>query len=710
MDVYINKVEGNNENEVQNPLLAVSSLPFGAPMFDKIHNHDYMPAFNMALKKAYDEIDKIAENPQAPSFENTIEALEYSGMDLDKVCSVFFNLLEADSDDEKQNIAEEISPKLTEFSMYVSQNEKLFKRVKAVVAQIKNVDSQQKRLLENTYKDFLRSGADLQSPQKERFKEISERLSLLQLKFSHNVLEATKEFVLVVEQEKLLTGLPTYLMEEAKAEAERRKVDGWAFTLDFTVYNPFMKFCENRDLRHKMYMAYNSRAIDGKFDNKNIIAEIVALRAEKAELLGYDTYADYALEERMAKKKSTVEEFLTALMSKTLPFAEKDVARVEEYAKLLVSRTSLDSQLSTKVGNQDVFDFMPWDFKYYAEKLKQEKYSFDDSLIKPYFKLEKCLDAIFGLAGKLYGLKFIEKKDIPVYHEDVMVFDVLDSNSEHLSLLYMDFFPRKSKSGGAWMTEFRGQFSYHGKDYRPFISVVTNVSKPTKDKPSLLTHNELTTLLHEFGHALHGMLSRGKYPSMSGTSVARDFVELPSQIMENWAFEPEFLKSFAAHYQTGETIPEEYVTRIVEAKNFLSGYSQVRQLQFGYIDMAWHVLSKKQASEVTAEKVIDFEKEALKSSRTLKYIPGTVISTTFGHIFSGGYSAGYYSYKWAEVLEADAFALFLEKGIFSREAADRFRINILEKGSSEDEMKLYVDFRGHRPNQDSLMEKLGLKN
>lgn len=443
-------------------------------------------------------------------------------------------------------------------------------------------------------------------------------------------------------------------------------------------------------------MAYNSRAIDGKYDNKPVIAEIVKIRSEIAKILGYKTYADYALEERMAHSKENVEKFLEDLVSTSLPYAHMEVDAIKEYAR--------------NNGLKD--EFKHWDFKFYAEKLKEDRYNIDDSLLKPYFRLDKCVQALFSLANRLYGLTFEERFDVPKYHEDVRTFEVFEpvrnsseggNQRKHLSLLYMDFFPRKSKQPGAWMTEFRDQYRFHGKDIRPFISIVTNVSKPTADKPSLLTHSEFVTLLHEFGHALHGMLSKGTYPSMTGTSVARDFVELPSQIMENWGYEPEFLNTFATHYQTGENIPKEYLDRILDAKNYLAAYMQVRQLHFGIIDMAWHDTLPDFDFDV-----VGFEQRILEPYRTLDYVPGTDVSTAFGHIFSGGYSAGYYSYKWAEVLEADAFGLFKEKGIFNKEVADKFRTCILEKGSSDDELQLYMHFRGRKPDSNALMESLGL--
>ena len=486
-----------------------------------------------------------------------------------------------------------------------------------------------------------------------------------------------------------LEGLLDYLVAQAAQTASEKGRKGWTFDLSAPSYRPFMKFSAKRDLRERMYMAYNTRAASGEFSNVQVVKDIASLRLKIANLLGYSTYADYALERRMVKTPAQVNTFLDSLLEPSLPAAKKEVAAVVAYAR--------------EHGFEDEV-FQPWDFPYWTERLRNERYSLDDSEVKPYFRLENCIEAVLGLAGRLYGLSFEERGDIPAYHKDVKVFDVKDRDGKHMALFYADFFPRASKRSGAWMTEFRGQKVVDGKDLRPFISIVTNFSKPSGSNPSLLTHDELTTFLHEFGHSLHGMLSQGHYGSMCGTNVARDFVELPSQIMENWAFEPEYLQSFARHWQTGEPIPSDLVDRIVSARNYMAAQLQVRQLRFGILDMAWHSIT-----EVPQEDTIEFERKALAASALLPKLPGCCISTSFSHIFSGGYSAGYYSYKWAEVLEADAFSLFKEKGIFNTEVSEAFRREILSRGSSEDEAVLYRNFRGHDPDPKALLDKLGIK-
>ncbi len=590
-----------------------------------------------------------------------------------------------------QEIAEKVSPMLTEYSMYVSLNKKLFERVKAVYEKRESLglEPDQLRVLGNHYRSFTRNGANLNEEDKAEYGRLSEQLSLATLSFGKNVLAATNAYTLNVTDTTELDGLPAYVVEAAAETAKEKGLEGWAFTLDYPSYSPFMKFSRNRELRRQMYMAYNTRAISGENSNQDNVRKIVDLRIKIANILGYKTYADYALEERMAKNTKTVDDFLAQLVIPSLPFAKAEVADILAYAK--------------KNGFEDGV-LMPWDFSYWSERYQEAEYSLNEELLKPYFKLENCIDAVFGLAHRLYGLNFTLRTDIPGYNKDVKVYDVTDGNGVHKALFYADFFPRASKRGGAWMTEFRGQSIEDGVEKRPFISIVTNFSKPTSTAPSLLTHYELTTFLHEFGHALHGILAEGRYPSITGTSVARDFVELPSQIMENWAYEPEYLNTFAKHYQTGEAIPSELISKIVAAKNYLAGYSQVRQLQFGLLDMAWHSLT---AVPENLD-VLAFEKKALEPYAVTVTLPETCTSTSFSHIFSGGYSAGYYSYKWAEVLEADAFSLFEEKGIFNTEVSHSFRDNILSKGDSEDPAVLYRNFRGHDPQPSALMKKLGL--
>lgn len=695
-----------------NPLLTDSTLPYGAPQFDKIKTEHYLPAFEQAITEAKAEIDAIVNNPDAPTFENTIAALDEAGGRLNDAAGIFYNLMEADTNDQMQDIAEKVSPMMTEYSMYVSLNEPLFARVKAVHESAEGLEPDQARLLEKTWKSFVRSGANLGAEDKETYSKLSEQLSLLTLQYGKNVLAATNAFTLNLTDEADLEGLPDFVREAAVETAKSKEMEGWAFDLSAPSYGAFMKYSTRRDLRQKMWMAYNTRATEGENSNIELCRQIAESRLKIANILGYETYADYALEERMAKNPQTVNEFIQKLLEPSLPAAKAEVKELYEYAR---ANGFEDSEIQ------------PWDFGFWSEKLKDARYSINDEQLKPYFRLESCIDAAFGLAEKLYGLTFEERKDIPVYHPDVKVYDVKDADGVHKALFYADFFPRASKRGGAWMTEFRGQSIVNGVEKRPFISLVTNFTKPTAGKPALLTHDELTTLLHEFGHSLHGILAEGRYSSLTGTNVSRDFVELPSQIMENWAFEPEFLDTFARHFETGEALPDTLINKIVEAKNYNAAYAQVRQLQFGILDMAWHTLKggsesahfDASASSATGSRLSDlktmqelgtiaFEKEALKSSNVIPSIPEACISTSFSHIFSGGYSAGYYSYKWSEVLEADAFSLFKEKGIFSTEVSHSFRDNILSKGCSEDEDVLYRRFRGHDPEPEALLEKLGI--
>ena len=676
--------------KMENPLLTESTASFGAPQFDKIKNEHYLPAFEQGIAEAKAEIDAIVANEAEPTFENTIEAMEYAGQTLNKVASIFYALMEANTNETMQEIAEQISPMLTEYSMYVSLNNDLFQRVK-VVYEMKDelgLDKDQMTLLEDNYKSFVRGGANLSDEDKAVYSKLSEEPSLTTLQFSKNVLAATNAYTLHIADSADLAGLPEYVKTMGAETAKEKGLEGWAYTLDYPSYSPFLKYSTNRELRKQIWMAYNTRAIGGENDNTEIVKKIVDLRIKIANILGYETYADYALENRMAKDKKTVDEFIMQLLEPSMPFAKKDVADVYAYAK---KNGFEDSQL------------MPWDFTYWSERYQEAEYSLSAEELKPYFQIESCIDAVFGLATRLYGITFEELNNVPVYHEDVKVYEVKDADGSHLALFYADFFPRASKRGGAWMTDFRGQSIRNGVEYRPFVTIVCNFTKPTADAPALITHDELTTFLHEFGHALHGIFAKGRYPSLTGTSVSRDFVELPSQIMENWAFEPEYLNSFAKHYQTGEPIPAELIEKIVAAKNYLAAYGQVRQLHFGYLDMAWHSLT-----EVPAIGTVEFEQNVLAPYSVMPAAEGAAFSSSFSHIFSGGYSAGYYSYKWAEVLEADAFSLFKEKGIFNQEVAESFRRNILEMGGAEDEAVIYRNFRGHDPQPEALMKKLGL--
>ena len=677
-------------SNMENPFLTESSAPFGAPQFDKIRNEHYLPAFEAGIAEAKAEIDAIVANQEEPTFENTIEAMEYAGETLNGVASIFYNLMEANTNDEMQQIAEQLSPMLTKYEMYVSLNAALFERVKAVYEKRNELglDKDQLKLLEDNYKGFVRGGANLSDEDKALYSKWSEELSLATLQFSKNVLAATNAYTLHITDEADLAGLPEFVKTMAAETAADKGLEGWAFTLDAPSYSPFLKYSSVRELRKEIWTAYNTRATSGEFDNTQIVRNIVDLRIKIANILGYETYADYALEERMAKSKDTVNGFIKDLLEPSIEFAKKDVADVFAFAK---KNGFEGSQLES------------WDFSYWSEKYQQAEYSLSAEELKPYFQLESCIDAVFGLATRLYGISFTELDNVPVYHEDVKVYEVKDADGSHLALFYADFFPRASKRGGAWMTEFRGQSIKDGVERRPFISTVMNFTKPTADAPALITHDELTTFLHEFGHALHGMFAQGRYGSLTGTNVSRDFVELPSQIMENWAFEPEYLNSFAKHYQTGEPIPAELIEKIVAAKNYLAGYAQVRQLHYGYLDMAWHTLT-----ELPAEGTIEFEQKVLSKYSVMPAVEGAAFSTSFSHIFSGGYSAGYYSYKWAEVLEADAFSLFKEKGIFNTEVSSSFRENILSKGGTDEASVLYRNFRGHDPEPQALMEKLGL--
>ena len=673
-----------------NPLLVESTAPHGAPQFTQITNEHYKPAFEQAVREARADIAAIVGNAQAPTFANTIEALEFSGRRLDRISNIFFNLNEAHTNDTMQALALELSPMLTEFSNVVSLDPKLFARVKAVYDRRESLglNAEQRRLLEKTYKGFARSGAALSDGDKKIYRELTARLSELSLQFNQNSLAATNAFTLHVTDPAVVGELPDFVREGMAAEAKERGLDGWVVTLQIPSMVPFMTYSSNRALKEKLWRAYNTRCVGGEFDNSAIVEEIADKRLQLAGLLGYETYADYVLEERMAESSPTVNAFLAELLDRAVEAARRDVETVAGYARA----QGFDAEL------------MPWDFGYYSEKLKHERYELSEELTKPYFQLENVRRGMFELANRLYGITLRENPEIPVYHPDVKAYEVFDADGSFLAVLYMDFFPRASKRGGAWMTEFRQQGVENGVETRPLISVVYNFTKPTDSLPSLLTFDEVTTMLHEFGHALHGIFAAGTYPSLTGTAVYRDFVELPSQIMENWAYEKEFLDLFAVDYRTGEKMPAELIRRILDAKNYLAAYSHIRQVAYGLCDMAWHSIS-----EPVKMPVVDFEKKAIARAQVLPYVDGQCTSTSFGHIFSGGYAAGYYSYKWAEVLEADAFSLFKEKGIFDRETAASFRENILSKGGSEHPMKLYVRFRGHKPDTQALFDKMGIE-
>ena len=669
-----------------NPLLMESPLPYGAPQFDKISEEHYIPAFKQAIKEGKAEIDAIVNNREAPSFSNTIEALDYAGSALNKVGGIFYNLLEADANDTLQQIAEEISPLMTEYSMYVSLNEKLFERVKEVYSKRAslNLDPAQVKLLTDTYKSFERSGANLNDEDKKTYAAIEEELSLLTLQFQKNQLSSTNAFSMNLHDEAELAGLPDFVKDMAAQAAKDKGTDGWLFDLSAPSYGGFMKYSDRRDLREKYYRAYNTRAFGDEWDNCETIKKIVDLRYRKAALLGYKDFADYQTGERMVKNGAAVWDFIGQLSEPAKPVAEEELEELNRYAR-------------SKGFDGD--RIMPWDFSYWAEKMRVEKYDLSVEEMKPYFRLEDCIDAIFSLANRLYGISF-KPIDIPVYHPDVKVYEVSDADGSHLALFYADFFPRASKRSGAWMTEFRGLKIENGVEERPIISLVTNFTKPTADSPSLLTHDEFTTMLHEFGHSLHGIMAKGRYPSQTGTNVDHDFVELPSQIMENWGYEKEFLNTFARHYKTGEPIPDEMIGKIKASMNYMSAYYHMRQIQFGVLDMSWHTLTAPISTSV-----IRFEKDVLKETDVLPPVDDCIISTSFSHIFSGGYAAGYYSYKWAEVLAADGFSLFKEKGIFDKETAGKFR-HLLEQGGSVDPAILYRDFRGHDPQPEALLRQL----
>lgn len=675
---------------MENPLLQESKLPYGAPQFDKIKTEHYLPAFEQAIREAKAEVDAIVADQNEPTFANTIEAMEFNGRKFNDIASIFYNLMEADTNEEMQQIAETLSPMVNELSMYVSLNPVLFQRVKTLWEQRDKLglEQDQMRVLEKTYKGFVRGGANLNDADKQTYSKLQEELSLLQLEFGKRALAATNAYELDLTDEADLEGLPQFVREIGASTAKEKGRTGWTFTLSQPSYGPFIKYSARRDLRKEIYMAYNKRAAEVESGNLEICKQIVAKRISIANILGYDTYADYVIEDRMAGSVDKVRSFLEELLVPTLPVAKKEVDDLYAFAKE-----------NGFTGER----IEAWDFSYWSEKYRVAKYSLSDEMLKPYFRLENCIDAVFGLATTLYGITFEERPDIPGYHKDVKVYDVHDVDGSHLALFYCDFFPRESKRAGAWMTAFREQSIRNGEERRPFISLVCNFSKPTENAPSLLTHDELTTFLHEFGHSLHGILAQGRYPSITGTSVNHDFVELPSQIMENWGYEPSYLKTFAKHYETGEVISDELIERIVAAKNYHAAYAQARQLSFGYLDMAWHTLS-----EMTSDGTIDFEKKAIAPTDVLPPVAETCTSTAFSHIFTGGYAAGYYSYKWAEVLAADAFSLFREKGIFDKGTADSFRREILSKGSYDDESVLYRNFRGHDPQTRALLEDLGI--
>ena len=675
------------EIDTSNPLLAEWTTPHATPPFNDIKIEHYEPAIETAIAVSRAEIDAIVNNPAEPTFKNTIVAMERQGALLNRIMGLFYNLREADTSDEMDAIALRIQPKLTALSNDVSLNPQLFERVKAVYeGSRRGLSHVDVKLLEDTYKSFSRSGAALADDKKEEYRKYTSELSEATLVFGQNALGATNAFAINITNEAQVAELPDFVKEGLAAEAKARGEKGWTVTLKAPSYGPFMTYSSQRDIKEKLYRAYNSRAMGGEFDNSQIIRNITALRMKIANLLGYDTHADFTLEERMAESADNVNSFLSELRTSTLDYGRKDYAMINEYAQ--------------SKGHKG--DVMPWDWAYYTEKYKSEKYAIDDEQVKPYLQLDNVIKGVFLLAEKLYGITFKPADNIQVYHPEVKAYEVYDKK-DLLAVLYLDFFPRASKSSGAWMTEFRGAKVVDGKETRPLVSLVMNFTKPTETTPSLLTFDEFTTFLHEFGHALHGMLAKGEYESLNGTSVYRDFVELPSQIMENWATEKEYLDLWAVHYQTGEPIPAELVEKIVAAKNYLAAYSNLRQLSFGMSDMAWHTMTTTYEGEIEP-----FEVAAMAPVQITPVVAGTAMAPSFTHIFSGGYAAGYYGYKWAEVLAADAYSLFKEKGIFDKKTASSFR-RLLEQGGQRHPMDLYVEFRGHKPETQALVESMGLK-
>ena len=673
-----------------NPFFETYKTPHQTIPFIEIKTEHFLPAFEVAMKKHSEEVDAIINNPQVPTFENTIEALEHTGTLLTKVSSPFYNLLSSETTDELQDLAEKISPLVTEHSNSIRLNEKLFARVKAVYLQKDNLklSSEQKMLLKDTYEGFTNNGANLSDADKAIYRELSKDLSLLSLQYGQNVLKETNNYSLLISDKTLLSGLPSDFMDVLASNAKKAGKEGWLLNLKATCYVPFMKYSENRDLRREIYMANASKCMGGgEYDNRENVRKIVNTRLKIAKLLGYKSFSEYELIDRMAENKKNVYDLLDKLLSAYKPEAEKEYSEVQDFAN--------------KKGAY--FKIQPWDWSYYSEKLKDEKYSVNDEMLKPYFELENVKKGVFGLATRLYGIKFRKNTKIPVYNPEVEAYDVTDENGKYLAVLYTDFHPRDGKRAGAWMNDFKAQSMIGKMDSRPQVTVVMNFTRPTETKPALLTYDELKTFLHEFGHSLHGMLTKCTYESLSGTNVYRDFVELPSQIMENWASEKEFLDGFATHYQTGEKIPVELIQKIKASENFNNAYSCLRQLSFCYLDMSWHSLETPYEGDI-----IDFEKEAMASTQILPMIPNTAMSTSFNHIFSGGYAAGYYSYKWAEVLDADAFSVFSSKGIFDKKTADSFRENILLKGGTEHPMVLYKRFRGQEPTIDAILKRDGI--
>ncbi|MEZ0392165.1 MAG: M3 family metallopeptidase [Pseudobdellovibrionaceae bacterium] len=659
--------------------------------FDRLTLDSYLPALENGIERARVNIKKIKDSAEKPNFENVILALETASEDYEIVQSVYFNLFSAEASEDMQALAKEISPKSAAFASEIALDEKLFEKIKNVYEnrEALKMNPEQIRLTEKYFKDFSRNGALLSPADKERLKKIDQELSILGPQFSENVLKATNAFELVIDNKSDLLGLPEGVIEAAAQEAEGKGQPGkWLFNLQAPSFLPFMQYANNRELRKKLWLAYNSRSFKDSFDNQEIVKKIVRLRHERSQLLGFKTHADFILSERMAQTPDQVMKFLNELLSPSKKAADRDLAELRAFKKSVA-------------GNDEV---LPWDFAYYSEKLKEKKYKFNDEELRPYFKLETVVEGVFEHARRLYGITFKEVLDVPKYHPDVRAFEVREERTQnYVGLFYTDFFPRETKKGGAWMTVYREQGFNKGQVRRPHVSIVCNFTKPTSSKPSLLTYDEVQTLFHEFGHALHGLLSQVSYRSLAGTNVYWDFVELPSQIMENWVKEKEGLDIFARHYQTNQPIPVELVEKIKKASQFQAGYYSMRQLQFGFLDMAWHSQDPASIQDVDA-----FENKVTEGTRILAKVPGTNVSCAFSHIFAGGYSAGYYSYKWAEVLDADAFEYFKEMGLFNRDIADKFKSHVLSRGGTEHPMELYKKFRGREPDPKALLRREGL--
>nr|WP_321481192.1 M3 family metallopeptidase [uncultured Bacteroides sp.] len=678
----------------QNPFFEKYNTPHQTVPFDKIKVEYYEPAIRLGIENQIAEINAIVNNPEQPTFANTILAYEKSGRLLDQVTTVFGNLRSAETNDELQNIAQKMIPLLSEHSNNITLNKKLFERIKAVYKQKEKLSLtiEQAKLLDNTYDNFIRSGANLKGEAKKKYRELTKKLSTLTLEFSENNLKETNDYQLVLQDEHQLAGLPETAIEAAAQTAKEKNIEGWVFTLHAPSYIPFLTYADSRDLRKELYMAYNTKCThNNKYNNLQIVKELANTRMAIAQLLGYSNYAEYVLQKRMAQNSQNVYKLLNQLIDAYTPTAREEYNEVQELARQTEGST---------------FKVMPWDWAYYSNKLKKHKFNINEEMLRPYFELSRVKEGVFGLATKLYGITFKKNTEIPVYNKDVDAYEVYDKDSTFLAVLYTDFHPRPGKRAGAWMTSFKGQWidEQTGENSRPHITLVMNFTKPTENKPALLTFNEVETFLHEFGHGLHGMFANSNYESLSGTNVYRDFVELPSQLMENFAINKEFLNTFAKHYQTGELLPDTLIQRLVDASNFNVAYACLRQVSFGLLDMAWYTRTTPFDGDVKA-----YEQDAWAKAQILPVVKEACMSTQFSHIFSGGYAAGYYSYKWAEVLDADAFSLFKKKGIFNQEVAESFRNNILSKGGTEHPMVLYKRFRGQEPTIDALLIRNGIK-